>query len=56
MRNARVFRALLGVEKTVIEDVEFDDVEEVLLASAAGSGRQRQVRGVSASLWALRRG
>jgi transposase len=32
VRNARVFRALLGVEKTVIEYVEFDEVEDLLLA------------------------
>ena len=31
MRNARVWHALLGVEKTVVEDVEFDDVAEVLV-------------------------
>ena len=39
MRNARVFRALLGVEKTVVEGVEFDEADEVLLA------RVRPVRG-----------
>jgi transposase len=32
VRNARVFRALLGVEKTVIEAVEFDEADELLLA------------------------
>ena len=36
MRNARVFRALLGVEKTVIEAVEFDEAGELLLARACG--------------------
>jgi transposase len=42
VRNARVFRALLGVEKTVIEDVEFDEVEELLLARVRPA---RAVRG-----------
>ena len=31
MRNARVWHALLGVEKTVIEDVEFDEVDQLLV-------------------------
>lgn len=31
MRNARVWHALLGVEKTVIGDVEFDEVAQVLV-------------------------
>jgi transposase len=43
VRNARVFRALLGVEKTVIEGVEFDEVEQLLVARVrpAGSARGR---------------
>ena len=32
MRNASVWRALLGVEKTVVEGVEFDEVEQLLVA------------------------
>ena len=32
MRNASLWRALLGVENTVIEDVEFDDDAEVVVA------------------------
>ena len=32
MRNASLWRALLGVEKTVVEGVEFDPVEQVLVA------------------------
>jgi transposase len=32
VRNARVWRALLGVEKTVIEGVEFDETEQLLVA------------------------
>ena len=39
MRNARVWRALLGVEKTVVERVEFDEDAPVLVA------RVRPVRG-----------
>ena len=31
MRDARVWHALLGVEKTVIEDVEFDEVDQLLV-------------------------
>lgn len=43
MRNASLWRALLGVEKTVIEDVEFDEEAEVVVAHVrpAGSGRGR---------------
>ena len=32
MQNATVWRALLGVEKAVVEDVEFDEGEQVLVA------------------------
>ena len=32
MRNATLWRALLGVEKTVVEDVEFDEDEQLLVA------------------------
>ena len=32
MRTARLWRRLLGVEQTVIEDVEFDEDEEVVVA------------------------
>jgi hypothetical protein len=31
VRDVRVWQALLGVEKTVVEDVEFDEVAEVLV-------------------------
>ena len=31
VRNVRLWRALLGVEKTVIEDVQFDEGAEVLV-------------------------
>jgi hypothetical protein len=32
VRNARVWRALLGVEKTIVEGVEFDEAMQVLVA------------------------
>jgi transposase len=32
VRNIRVWRALLGVERTVIEGIEFDEVDELLVA------------------------
>ena len=54
MRDARVWHALLGVEKTVIEDVEFDEVAEVLVGLVrpargvwlAGAGLQASLRQV----------
>lgn len=42
MQNATLWRALLGVEKTVVEDIEFDEDEEVLVASVRP---QRPARG-----------
>ena len=39
MRNARLWRALLGVEKTVVEEVEFDEDEP-----GGGCARVRPVR------------
>ncbi len=32
MRNASLWRAVLGVDKTVVEELEFDEVEQVLVA------------------------
>jgi transposase len=32
VQRATLWRALLGVEKTVVEDVEFDEVEQVVVA------------------------
>ena len=32
MQNATLWRALLGVEKTVVEDVEYDEAEQLLVA------------------------
>ena len=49
MRNARVWRALLGVEKTVIEGVEFDEVEQLLVA------RVRPARGARGRCGVCRR-
>lgn len=39
MRNATLWRALLGVEKTVIESVEYDEDEQVLLADVRPTRR-----------------
>ena len=41
MRNARVWRALLGVEKTVVEEIEFDEDAGVLLAHVRPSRPER---------------
>ncbi len=41
MRNATVWRALLGVEKTVIEEIEFDEDEQVLVAHVRPVRRAR---------------
>ena len=49
MRNARVFRALLGVEKTVIEGIEFDAADELLVA------RVRPARGARGRCGVCRR-
>ena len=39
MQYATLWRALLGVEKTVIESVEYDDDEQVLLAAVRPTRR-----------------
>lgn len=44
MRNATLWRALLGVEKTVVEDVELDEDEQLLVAHVRVRARA-QVRG-----------
>lgn len=42
MRETTLWRQLLGVEKTaVIERVEYDPVEEIVIASVRPSGRLR---------------
>ena len=43
MRNASLWRALLGVEKTVVEDVEFDEDEQVLVAHVRPRQQARRV-------------
>jgi hypothetical protein len=43
MRNARVWAGLLGLQKTVVERVEFDEQRQVLIASVRpGRGRSRR--------------
>jgi transposase len=39
VQNATLWRALLGVEKTVVEDIEFDEDEQVLIACVRPSRR-----------------
>jgi len=39
VRDATLWRALLGVEKTVIEDIEYDEDEQVLLAAVRPTRR-----------------
>jgi transposase len=46
VRNARVWRALLGVEKAVVESVEFDEDDEVLVAHVRVAGAARDRCGV----------
>jgi transposase len=41
VRDARVWHAVLGVEKTVVEDVEFDELDQVLVV------RVRPARGAA---------
>ena len=46
MRDLSLWRALLGVEKTVIERVEFDEGAELLVAHVRPTSRQRSRCGV----------
>ena len=41
MQNATLWRALLGIEKTVIEDIEFDEDEQLLVAHVRPRKRAR---------------
>lgn len=41
MQNATLWRALLGLEKTVVEDVEFDEVGQLLVAHVRPRARAR---------------
>ena len=53
MRNVRLWRGLLGVDKrTVIEDIEFD--EEGADGAAAGGGAGAATERGFAPLWPLR--
>ena len=46
MRNSRLWRMLLGVEKTVVEDIDFDEETGVLVASVRPTGSMRNRCGV----------
>ena len=46
MRDVSLWRALLGVEKTVIERVEFDEDAELLVAHVRPTARARSRCGV----------
>ena len=46
MRDVSLWREMLGVEKTVIERVEFDEDEEVLVARVRPTKRERGRCGV----------
>ncbi|ADU47104.1 ISL3 family transposase [Intrasporangium calvum] len=46
MRDASLWRALLGVDKTVIEQVEFDEDEQLLVAQVRPRSRARSRCGV----------
>jgi transposase len=41
VQNATFWRALLGVEKTVVEEIEFDEDEQVLVADVRPGKRAR---------------
>jgi transposase len=41
VQNATLWRALLGIEKTVVEDVEFDEDEQLLVAHVRARKRAR---------------
>ena len=41
MREARVWRALMGLEKAVVEDVEFDEDAEVMVVHVRPVATQR---------------
>ena len=52
MRNATVWAAMFGVEKsTVIDGVEFeDDSESIVVSVRSSQGREAALRGMSAAL------
>lgn len=49
MRDVSLWRGVFGVEKTVIERVEFDADSEVLVAHVRPTKRQRSRCGISLS-------
>ncbi|MDI3196358.1 ISL3 family transposase [Pseudarthrobacter sp. AL07] len=46
MRNARLWRTLLGVEKTVVEAIDLDDKTGILVASVRPTGSMRNRCGI----------
>ncbi|WP_427134895.1 ISL3 family transposase [Pseudarthrobacter sp. S9] len=46
MRNARLWRTLLGVEKTVVEAIDLDDETGILVASVRPTGSMRNRCGI----------
>ena len=56
MRNVRLWRALLGVDqRTVIEDIEFEEFEEEdAEGDDAGGGAGAAAQWCFAALWSLR--
>ena len=46
MRSASVWARLLGVEKTIVDEVEFDADEEILVASVRPKARERDRCGI----------
>jgi transposase len=38
VQNATLWRALLGVEKAVVEEIEFDEDEQLLVGPCAAPG------------------
>jgi hypothetical protein len=56
VREARIWRQVLGVEKTVIEGVDFDETAEAVIVSVRPQARAVPVRAVRSALPRLRRG
>ncbi len=54
MRNASLWRGVLGVEKAVVEELDFDPVERVLIAQCVTeTAREPAVRAVPATSFAV---
>ena len=55
MRNVRLWRGLLGVDqRTVIEDIEFEEFEEDADGDELGGGAGAAAKRRFAAVWALR--